>query len=162
MSNMQKVRTRHINLMEKTLQILDNMMSDVSQEIATTLCDLSDAPNGWTTVEVVCHLRDFDKVFHSRAQMMVDQEEPKLPAYDHEEMAVEGNYSEQSLSAALDALRASRAEFVAFYRGLSDAEWERSGVHPESGQFSLTDSVMQVGHHDVMHIEQIVRILGQK
>lgn len=162
MSNMNKVRTRHTNLMEKSLQILVNMLADVSQETATTLRDLNDAPHGWTTVEVLCHLRDFDRVFHSRAQLMVEQDNPQLPAYDHEQMAIDGNYNEQNLAAVLAELVASRGRFADFYRGLSDAQWERAGVHPESGQFSLTDSVMQVGHHDVGHIEQLVRILGQR
>lgn len=162
MSNMKAVRTRHINLMQKTIQILVNMLDDVSQTKATTLRDLNDTPDGWTTLEVLCHLRDFDEIFYNRAQMMIAEDDAQLPAHDHEEMAIEGEYNQQDLVEVLDELVASRKQFVRLYQGLSDEQWERSGTHPESGLFTLTDSVMQVGHHDVGHIEQIVRILDQK
>lgn len=161
MSTMTLVRTRHINLMEKSLQILVNMLADVSQETATTLRDLNDGPKGWTTVEVVCHLRDFDEIFYSRAKMMREQDNPQLPAFDHEQMAIDNNYNEQNLGGALCALVGSRTKFVEFFKGLSNEEWARGGNHPERESFSMTDAVMQVGLHDVMHIEQIVRILGE-
>lgn len=162
MSSMTKVRTRHINLMEKTLQILVNMLDDVNQKKATTLRDLNDGADGWTTLDVVCHLRDFDEIFHNRARMMIEEDDPQLPAFDHEALVIENEYADQDLAEVVDELIASRKQFIRFYQGLSSEQWERAGTHPESGQFSLTDSVMQVGHHDVTHIEQIVRILEQK
>lgn len=36
---------------------------------------------------------------------------------------------------------------------------ERAGIHPKRGHFTMTDAVIQVGHHDCMHLEQITRIL---
>lgn len=161
MTTMKLVRTRHIGLMEKSLQTLVNMLANVSQETATTLRDLNDGPTGWTTLEVVCHLRDFDEIFYNRAKMMRDQDNPALPAFDHEQMAIDNNYNEQNLGEALCKLVGSRTKFVEFFKGLSDEEWERGGNHPERDSFSMTDAVMQVGLHDVTHIEQIVRILGK-
>ncbi len=161
MNDLQPIRQRHIALMQKTLDILTNMLRDVDQSTATTLRDLSDGDKGWTTLEVLCHLRDFDGYFRGRAVMMAMQEHPDLPAYDHEALAIEGRYNEQNLQLVLDELVASRRETIDFFEELSGAQWERTGVHPERGDFAMTDAVMQVGLHDVVHIEQIVRILGQ-
>ena len=154
----EQARERQIAAMRLTCEILGHILRNVSAEEARVL---RDGPDGWSIVEIVCHLRDFDEVFHSRACMMLDQAHPRLPAYDHEAMAIERAYQAESLAAAYDALRASRARFVAFFENLSPFQWARGGVHPERDRFSMTDALMQVSAHDLDHIEQITRVLAQ-
>lgn len=157
---MANVRKRHIFLMEKTLQILENVLKNITQEEAMTL---RDGENGWTILEVVCHLRDFDGFFRGRAEMMLMQDYPELPAYDHESLAIAMKYNEQDLREALAQLSESRERFIEFFNGLTDEQWEKAGIHPERGHFTMTDAVMQVTTHDANHLEQITRILiGRK
>lgn len=158
MGLMTKIRKRHITLMEKTCDILGNIVQSTSQDDATRF---RDGPNGWTALEVLCHLRDFDEFFYGRAVMMVTQEYPQLPAYDHEALAIEREYNRQDWQKVYVELKQSRQRFAEFFRNLADADWERAGVHPEEGHFTLTDAVMQVSRHDITHIEQITRILAQ-
>ncbi len=158
MSLIMDIRQRHVSLMQKTCQTLGNVLKQVSQEQATTLRDGSD---GWTIVEVVCHLRDFDEFFYGRAVMMREQSQPDLPGYDHEALAIEREYNKENLQSVYKSLVQSRERFVAFFNSLSEAEWECAGNHPERDRFTMTDSVMQVGGHDVTHIEQITRILNE-
>ena len=159
MSRMQVVRERHIRLMEKSCQTLGNLIATLSLEDAQTWRDGGD---GWTVTEVMCHLRDFDGFFLGRAQTMVAEDHPVLPGYDHDALVVERRYNDQDVFAVYDELRQSRAQFVAFFKGLTAEQWERTGVHPERDYFDMTDSVMQVGLHDNDHIEQISRIITQK
>ena len=159
MADLSKVHRRHIQIMEQTLGILTHLLTPVDQTTATTLRDAQDGPHGWTVLEVLCHLRDFDEIFRSRAALIRDEETPRLPGYDHEVMAVAGAYNQQELRAVLAEFTASRRATVALFEGLSDAQWARAGIHPERGPFSMTDAVMQVGMHDVTHLEQISRIL---
>jgi hypothetical protein len=154
------IRNRHIRLMQQTCDTLVNVLGPVNQETATMLRDPNDGDKGWTVLKVLCHLRDFDGFFRGRAEMMRRAARPDLPAYDHEALAIERNYNGQDLREVLDALVASRQQTVEFFQGLSAAEWERTGVHPERGHFTMTDAVMQVGTHDVTHLEQITRILA--
>src|SRR4051812_42017040 len=107
-----QIRQRHISLMKTTLDILGNVLASVSQVVATTLRDGRDGPKGWTVVEVVCHLRDFDGFFQQRAQMMLEQASPKLPAYDHEALAVERNYISQDVHMVYEELAESRRRFI--------------------------------------------------
>jgi DinB superfamily len=156
MAELQEIRRRHINLMHKTAEILGHLLRGVTQEQAVIL---RDGPEGWTVLEVLCHLRDFDTIFRQRAQMMVDQQQPALPAYDHEAMVLEKQYAAEDLAYVYDEFRLSRQQTCAFFEALTTEQWERAGIHPERGHFSMTDAVIQVGHHDIDHIEQIARIL---
>jgi len=156
---LQKISKRHIILMEKSCAALGNVLKNVSQAEATTL---RDGPDGWTIVEIVCHLRDFDGFFHHRAQMMLDQDNPTLPAYDHEALAIERDYNSQNLHQVYTELQTSRQSFIEFFKGLDSAQWQRSGIHPEAGPFGMLDAAMQVGIHDVDHLEQITRVLLEK
>lgn len=151
------IQRQHIGLMQKTLRLWQNVIAGVSQEQATTL---RDGPDGWTTLEVLCHVRDFDEFFMGRAQMMLEQDNPELPAYDHEAIAIERRYNEQDLQQVLKELAAVRMSFIKFFLKLDEAQWARFGIHPERGHFTMTDAVIQVGHHDVNHLEQVTRILN--
>ncbi|MCY3575572.1 MAG: DinB family protein [Chloroflexi bacterium] len=150
-------RARQVISMRLTLKSLGHIVLRLSDEEARSLRDGAD---GWSIMEIVCHLRDFDEIFYQRAQMMLTQEHPQLPAYDHEAMAIERNYQADSLAQAYDALRTSRARFVDFFKGLSEEDWARGGIHPERDSFSMTDAAMQIPLHDLDHIEQITRVLA--
>ncbi len=157
-TSLQQVRERHIGTMRLTCRILDNILAEVTEAQAH---DLRDGPDGWSIIEIVCHLRDFDGIFRSRAQMMLREDYPRLPAFDHEAMAVERSYQQEELAAALQKLKESRAVFIAFFESLDVTGWDRSGVHPERDSFTMTDAVIQVGLHDLDHLEQITRVLAQ-
>ena len=157
MDQMTQIRKRHIHLMKITCETIGHILKHVDQAQATTL---RDGPEGWTTLEVIAHLRDFDGYFRNRAVMMLEQNCPELPAYDHEALAIDNNYNDQSLTQVFTEFVQSRGKTVAFFEGLTSDQWERAGNHPERESFSMTDAVMQVGLHDANHIEQITRILA--
>jgi len=159
MTTFANVQKRHIRLMRLTCDTLGNILAGMSGETATTL---RDGPDGWTVLEVVCHLRDFDQYFFGRVKLMLNGDYPLLPAYDHEQIAIEGNYNQQNLQQAYAELRESRQMFAAFFEGLTEGQWALAGVHPENGHWTMLDSLVQVGSHDVTHLEQITRILRDK
>ncbi|MBZ0293510.1 MAG: DinB family protein [Anaerolineae bacterium] len=162
MGLMTKVRSTHIYMMKRSCATLGNILANVTQEEATTLRDLSDGENGWSVLEVVCHLADADAIFYQRAVMMLEQVFPSLPVFDHEAMVFQNHYNEQVLTEVYARLEQSRLRFIEFFTNLTEEEWNRAGSHPEKGHFTMTDAVMQVSSHELNHIEQITRILRQK
>ncbi|PJF23199.1 MAG: hypothetical protein CUN56_02110 [Phototrophicales bacterium] len=158
--DIEKIRQHMLNSIHQTLAIYQNLVNTLDQQTATTLRDQNDAPHGWTILEVLCHVRDFDVIFYDRAVMIRDQHNPQLPAYDHEQMAIDRQYNQQNLRQVMVDLQQSRQQFVAFFNALSPQQWERAGIHPEKGHFSLMDALMQVCSHDLTHLEQITRILA--
>ena len=154
-----KNRGRLLQFMQQTHDTLRHVLTPVSQETATTLRDARDGDKGWTVLEVLCHLRDFDKLFRERAQLIRSQASPLLPRLDHEQLAREGNYNGQDLATVSAEFTHSRQQTIRFFTDLPDALWTHASIHPERGHFTMLDAALQIGTHDTTHLEQITRIL---
>ena len=156
--NIEMLRRSHVRLMRYTLETIGNILATVTEEEAKLWRDGED---GWTVLEIVCHLKDFDEVFYQRAVRILTEDNPQLAPVDHEALAIERRYNEQSLPAVMAEFSRSRGAFREFFVGIAAEDWGRSGIHPERGQFSLGDALIQVGTHDVNHIEQMTRVIAQ-
>lgn len=152
-------RRRLLQFMQHTHDTTLSVLTGVSQATATTLRDAHDGDKGWTVLEVLCHVRDFDNLFRQRAQLMCAEEYPALPAYDHEQMAKAGNYNAQQLVKVIAEYSDSRRQTITFFTALNDELWLRAAIHPERGHFTMLDAALQIGLHDMTHLEQITRIL---
>ncbi|MCU0514511.1 MAG: DinB family protein [Anaerolineae bacterium] len=153
-----RTRKRHLWLLDKTLASLGHVLRPVTPAQATTYRDGGD---GWTVLEVLCHLRDYDVIFQQRVELILAQANPALPAYDHEALARERAYNAQHLATVLADLQQHRRGFIALFEGLTEEQWARAGTHPERGRFTVMDGLIQAATHDCDHIEQIQKILAQ-
>jgi hypothetical protein len=121
-----------------------------------------DGGGGWTFLEVLCHLRDYDTIFLERAQLIVAQEYPDLPRPDPDELAAERRYNQQAPPSVYEDWVARRKQFLAYLEGLADGDWERAGEYPSRGRYTVNDVLIAAAWHDTNHIEQMVRILSEK
>lgn len=141
----------------RTPVILNAFIGDLSADRAM---EAKDGPEGWSVVEVVCHLRDFEGFFRGRVELMLAHETPALPRYDHEALAKERDYQHQNLQDVFADLLSQRIAFLELLGSLSPEQFSRTGIHPESGSISVFDALVQVIHHDLTHLDQIARCLG--
>jgi len=149
---------RLIDSLRKNDQILGHILQGLSQAQVSTW---RDGPDGWTILEVVCHLRDYDAIFRERGELMLAQPHPTFPVYDHLAMVVDGAYNQQALESARAALTASRAQTVAFFAGLDEVQWARTGQHVEHGRYTMQSLAAHISWHDANHLEQITRIMAE-
>jgi hypothetical protein len=145
--------------LRKNLKIMGYLVSTVSHTDATTYRDNG---TGWTALEVLCHMRDFETVFYERVRLTVEQDNPSLPFPNPDEWAVERAYNAQDLSAVYAEWAQNRAALLTFLEGVAESDWARTGVHPRRGLMSLTDHLTLTGWHDVNHIEQFTHILAEQ
>ncbi len=135
-----------------------HILAGISHSDAATYRDGGD---GWTALEVVGHVHDFDGIFLARARRILTEENPALVPRDHDQLVIDGAYNRRDKDALGAALVASRADLADFFEGLHDADWSRTGVHPErETPFMLSDALLQVVGHDATHLEQITRLLS--
>lgn len=150
---------RYIAIIRKNLAILNHLMHLLTPQEARTWRDGGD---GWTVLEVLCHLRDFDTIFGQRVVSMLAGGEPTFVRADHDQMALDNHYNDQDVMAVLADLNASRAALLAEFEGFSADQLAIRGTHPESGAWTVMHSIAQIAYHDTNHIEQMTRIMAEK
>lgn len=147
---------RLIRSLKKSPLILEALLRNVTQTQAQ-----SAFYGDWNVIAVVCHLRDFEGIFFKRCRLMLEQPNPHLPAYNHAQMALDGNYNNQNLREVLSNFCKTRAEFVAWLEALPESDWHHPGIHPEVGPVTIIEVALQAALHDIDHIEQIDHMLQQ-
>jgi hypothetical protein len=116
------------------------------------------AEDGWSPVEIVCHLRDAERIALERDRRMHAEDRPQLAAYDQDELAEQTEYKRHDINAALQEFEDVRSRHVAFLTGLSGADWDRSGVHEEVGEITIRQHVAHIAAHDPLHFAQLARL----
>jgi hypothetical protein len=148
-------RDRRLARLERTA---DELAAAIRGRSAAALARRPDAKN-WAATEVVCHLRDTEELFMVRFETIMAADGAKLTALDPDRWAVERQYLRNDAAEAAAAFRARREESLAFMRRLSAADWERDGVHPVRGRFTLDAFLTLMAWHDDNHLDQLRRAL---
>jgi hypothetical protein len=86
-------------------------------------------------------------------------EEPRLLGINPDRWAEERQYLRNDASDALAAFRKRRAETLGFLGPFSPEQWQRGGVHPTRGRFTIGDFVTLMAAHDDNHLDQLRRAL---
>lgn len=115
---------------------------------------------GWSVVQVLCHLRDAEERALERMQTLRDADDPLIAGYDQEAWAQERNYAADDHLAALATFIRFRRQHVAELRALSPAQWERAGRHEEQGRVTILNHTMHIVSHDAQHQAQLARQLA--
>lgn len=121
-----------------------------------------DGGTGWTALETLCHLRDYEAIFLVRAKLTMEQDFPDLPFTPPDTMAEEHAYNQQAVWEVYADWVKNREAFFTYLADVPEAGWERAGNHPRRGRFTLLDQLMLISWHDLNHMEQIVRTLSEK
>jgi hypothetical protein len=146
-----------LRTLRKTPALLDALLRDVTKEDAEAL---RDGPDGWSVLFIACHLRDFEAIYRSRIELMLEKDAPTFTLTDNDELAERNAYAAQDLRAVIAETRAGRESLIARLAGLSDEQWLRAGLHPEQGPTTVLDAAINAGLHDIDHAEQILRCLA--
>jgi hypothetical protein len=113
----------------------------------------------WAIVEVVAHLADTEERALGRTRRMLDEDEPELPPYDPDALALERNYIGMSLPDELDRFEALRDEQASLLEGLTDGAWQRTGAHGEHGRITVQQLAAHTAGEDADHFAQIARMI---
>ncbi len=111
---------------------------------------------GWSAVEVLCHLRDVEReVNQLRLRRIVAEEEPFFVAEMSDDWTIERRYQEQDGPAALEEFTTLRLETLHLLQNLSAEQWMRKARHSLFGPTTLQELVAFNAEHDRLHIRQV-------
>jgi uncharacterized damage-inducible protein DinB len=151
-------RVQRMKRLERTA---DELAAALRGQSETALARRPDAKN-WAAKEVVCHLRDAEELFMLRFETIVATDDPKLGALDPDRWAQERQYLRNDAGEAAGAFRRRRDESLALLRSLAPDQWERGGIHPVRGKFTLDAFLTLMAWHDDNHLDQLKRALEGK
>jgi uncharacterized damage-inducible protein DinB len=120
-------------------------------------------PGKWSTLEVVCHISDFEPIYADRMKRVIALDRPQLLGADENLFATALAYRDRDLDEELDVIETTRRQMARILRSLSEAAAERIGVHNERGPKTLAELLgLITGHisHHVPFIAEKRKALG--
>ena len=112
-------------------------------------------PGKWSTLEVVCHLADFEPVYLDRMKAILTQEKPTFFGRDENAFAAKFAYHQRELAEELNLIESCRQSMTRILRTLPTADFQRLGVHSEAGEMSFETLLRRVTNHLTHHAKFI-------
>jgi uncharacterized damage-inducible protein DinB len=120
-------------------------------------------PGKWSTLEVVCHIADFEPVYADRMKRVIAEENPLLQAGDPDLFQARLAYSSRDAAEELTLIETVRSQMARILATLPESDFARTGKHSIDGPLSLAVLLERIaGHipHHAQFIEEKRRALG--
>jgi hypothetical protein len=120
-------------------------------------------PGKWSTLEVVCHLADFDPILADRMKRIIAEDRPQLLGADENRFAAALAYHHRDLEEELTIIERTRSQLGRILRTLGDDALARVGVHNERGPLTLERLLETATNHIPHHLKFVAekrRALG--
>ena len=140
------------------VEALPEQMRRAVEGLSDAQLDTPYRPGGWTIRQVVHHVPDSHVNSYVRFKWALTEDEPVIKAYDEVGWANLADYR-APVGPSLDFLAALHAKWVRLLRTMTDEQWARRFVHPESGPTELAlalGSYAWHGQHHLAHITSTV------
>lgn len=116
-------------------------------------------PEKWCLLEVVCHLLDEEREdFRARIKHILDSPNNEMPKIAPQDWVIERRYLEQDFDAVKENFLQERESSIEYLNGLTDADFEKTFVHPNLGKVSASMFLENWLMHDFIHIRQIINL----
>ena len=115
-------------------------------------------PGKWSTLEVICHLADFEIVGADRIKRVIAENEPTLFGGDEKVFAARLAYHQRNAEEELLLIEMIRKQVARILRTLQPDDFQRRGIHSEAGPLTLEAFVQR----STGHIPHHVRFIAEK
>jgi hypothetical protein len=112
-------------------------------------------PGQWSTLEVICHLADFEPILADRMKRVIAFERPTLLAADENQFAARLAYHRRDLDEELAIIEQTRRQMARILRTLPPEAFERVGLHSERGPKTLAELLTTATNHVPHHLSFI-------
>lgn len=114
----------------------------------------------WTVAQNVHHVADSHMNAFIRTKLLLTEDNPTIRPYDQDKFAERVDSFDAPIQYSILLLRGLHHRWVALFESLSEAEWVRPGVHPESGPITVESILITYSDHGIGHLDQISRTLA--
>jgi hypothetical protein len=146
-------------LIEK-IRCLPQQVADLTRELTTEQLTTHFLDGEWSVAQNVHHLADSHMNSYIRLKLILTEDNPTVCPYDQDLWAVTPEASGANLSASLTLLRGLHQRWSDLFEELDDAQWQRTGFHPENGVITPEDLLRTYAAHGEGHLDQMQRTLA--
>lgn len=140
------------------------------QQVADFVAPLSEAnlttqtiPGEWTVAQNVHHLADSHMNAFVRVKLMLTEEHPQFKPYDQDAWAATPDSDHATVEESINLLRGLHSRWVRLLTSLSEAQWQRTGFHPESQKVYTPEAILRTyAGHGLGHLDQMQRTLDAR
>ena len=147
-----------MNLSESIAKYRESTEEFISTVSRLTEAELDTAKDqGWTARQVIHHVADSEAQSYARLRRLIVEPGTQIQGYD------EGAWGENKtlgyevlpIQISLDVFKAVRASSLEILKRLSANQLENSGIHSESGEYSIRAWLESYINHPMDHAAQI-------
>lgn len=143
----------------EALELGPKKAGDLTKMLEDGVLRRKPAPDKWSALEVVCHLRDIEKLWADRLIKAAFTDKPAFYMLEVDDLAVKNSYNTHDLGSALKEFARLREDNLRLLRALPASHWKRSGMHPKRGEITIEKILEIVIDHDRGHCEQMSRAI---
>lgn len=148
------------SLIEAMRRLPDDLEASVAG-LTTADLDTPFMPGEWTVAQNVHHIADSHMNAFIRTKLALTEASPTIKPYDQEAWAETVDAS-GDIGASLALIRGLHERWCSLWDRLSDEQWQRPYVHPDSGPQVIEDLLTVYARHGAGHIDQIERTLAAR
>lgn len=112
-------------------------------------------PGKWSTLEVICHLSDFEPIYADRMKRVIAEENPVIMSGDPDVFAARLAYSQRDAEEELAIIDSVRKQAARILRLVPAADFARTGRHSADGPLSLETLLTRITGHIPHHVKFI-------
>lgn len=112
----------------------------------------------WSTLEVLCHIADFDPILADRMKRIITHDKPLLMGADENKFAANLAYMDRDVNEELAIIEMTRKQMAKILSKLPADAFARQGNHAERGLVTL-EQILQI---TIRHIPHHVAFIQEK
>lgn len=154
--------------LEVTPERLEQAMKEIEtapQKLRNAVQGLTDAqldtpyrPDGWTVRQVVHHVPDSHVNSYVRFKLALTENNPTIRPYLEDRWAQLEDGRTGNIEISLSLLEALHKRWILFLRSLSPSDFQKTLVHPDSGELRLDKNLCMYAWHGKHHTAQITSL----
>ena len=112
-------------------------------------------PGKWTTLELICHIADFEPVYADRMKRVIAEDNPPLLSGDPDLFLQGLAYHDRDAQEEIALIDVVRKQMARILRTLPDSAFARVGTHSRDGALSLETLLKRITGHIPHHAKFI-------
>jgi len=109
----------------------------------------------WSTLEVVCHIADFEPVYADRMKRVIAEDNPLLLSGDPDRFQARLAYGVRDVAEELTLIGTVRSQMARILKTLPESDFARTGKHSADGPLSLQVLLERITNHIPHHAKFI-------